>query len=70
MSVFDAFINERIEIGAGMVAKVYSWNEYAYKCFNEGYPKEWIDYEYNQQNEVCKCELPVPDIMNLNFLTR
>lgn len=67
MSMHEAFINERIEIGAGMVAKVYSWKGYAYKCFNEGYPKEWIDYEYNQQNEICKCELPVPGYYESEF---
>ncbi len=67
MSMYEAFINERIEIGEGMVAKVYLWNGYAYKCFNEGYPKEWIDYEYTQQNEVCKCELPVPRYYESEF---
>lgn len=41
-SMLQKFIDERIEIGAGMVAKVYSWNGYAYECFHEGYPKEWI----------------------------
>lgn len=68
MSMYEAFINERIEIGAGMVAKVYSWNGYAYKCFNEGYPKEWIDYEYSLQNEVCKSRLPIPHYYESEFL--
>lgn len=61
------FLNERTEIGAGMVAKVYSWNGYAYKCFGEGYPKEWIDYEYSQQNEICKSALPVPSYYESEF---
>lgn len=58
--IFSTFTEERMEIGAGMAAKVYSWNGYAYKCFKEGYPEEWVDYEYNQQNEICKSKLPVP----------
>ena len=66
-SMLQKFIDERIEIGAGMVAKVYSWNGYAYKCFHEGYPKEWIDYEYSQQNEVCKSGLPVPHYYESEF---
>lgn len=56
----DAFFKERKEIGAGMVAKVYAWNGYAYKCFNEDYPKEWIAYEFDVQQEVCKSGLPIP----------
>ncbi|MGN0352052.1 MAG: phosphotransferase [Roseburia sp.] len=67
MSMLKKFMDERIEIGAGMVAKVYSWNGYAYKCFEEGYPKEWIDYEYSQQNEVCKSGLPVPHYYESEF---
>ena len=31
--IFSTFTEERMEIGAGMAAKVYSWNGYAYKCF-------------------------------------
>lgn len=60
MRLYESFLAERMEIGAGMVAKVYSWNGYAYKCFREGYPKEWIEYELSQQNEICKSALPVP----------
>lgn len=67
MSLIETFINERIEIGAGMVAKVYSWRGYAYKCFNEGYPKEWIDYEYKQQQEVCQSQLPIPHYYESEF---
>lgn len=39
MGSYARFLQERIEIGAGMAAKVYSYNGYAYKCFNEGYPE-------------------------------
>lgn len=67
MTLYDKFISERIEIGSGMIAKVYSWNGYAYKCFNEGYPKEWINYEYSQHEEVCKSPLPVPRYYESEF---
>lgn len=60
MNLHDTFLRERTEIGTGMVAKVYSWNGYAYKCFNEGHPGGWIDYEYSQQNEVLRSKLPIP----------
>lgn len=65
--LYEKFMNGRTEIGSGMIAKVYSWNGYAYKCFNEGYPKEWIDYEYYQQAEVCKSTLPVPRYYESEF---
>ncbi|NLV36192.1 MAG: phosphotransferase [Clostridiaceae bacterium] len=67
MSLYDDFLKERIEIGAGMVAKVYSWRGYAYKCFHEGYPAEWIAYEQSQQNEICKSKLPVPRYYTSDF---
>lgn len=43
-----------------MAAGVYAWNRYAYKCFREGYPAEWIAYELARQNEICKSPLPIP----------
>lgn len=43
-----------------MAAKVYSYNGFAYKCYAEAYPKEWIDYEYEVQCEIMKSGLPVP----------
>lgn len=67
MSKYEDFLAERVELGAGMQAKVYSWNGFAYKCFNEGYPKEWIEYEYNQQIEVCKSRLPIPKYYETEF---
>ena len=60
-------MNERVKIGAGMMAEVYSWNGFAYKCFREGYPKEWLEFEYNQQNEVCKSDLPIPRYYESEF---
>ena len=60
MSAYEDFLKERIKIGTGMVAGVYAWNGYAYKCFREGYPAGWIAYEIAQQNEICRSPLPVP----------
>lgn len=67
MSIYDDFLSERVEIGAGMVARVYVWNGYAYKCFPNGYPQEWIEYEFRQQNEICKSELPTPHYYKSDF---
>lgn len=36
MDLYEVFLSERVGIGAGMMAKVYSWNGFAYKCFSEG----------------------------------
>lgn len=67
MNSYEIFLQERMEIGAGMAAKVFSYNGYAYKCFNNGYPKEWIDYEYNLQQEVVKSGLPIPHYYKSEF---
>ena len=67
MSNYNDFLKERIEIGEGMVAKVYSWNGYAYKCFRDRYPQEWIEYELKQQSEICKSELPVSRYYSSDF---
>lgn len=60
MNIYEDFLNKRNEIGSGMAAKVYSYNGFAYKCYAEDYPKEWIDYENEIQHEIMKSELPVP----------
>lgn len=60
MNSYNDFLKKRNEIGSGMAAKVYSYNGFAYKCYDEDYPKEWIDYEYEVQEEIMKSELPVP----------
>ena len=52
---------------AGMAAKGYSYNGYAYKCFSEGYPKEEIECEYNLQQEVVKSGLPIPNYYRSEF---
>ena len=60
MNSYEDFLKKRKEIGSGMAAKVYSYNGFAYKCFREDYPKEWIDYEYNIQQEIMKSNLLIP----------
>jgi tRNA A-37 threonylcarbamoyl transferase component Bud32 len=47
-------------IGEGRIAKVYLEDGYAYKCFKQTHPIDWITYEVNIQNEVAKkTKLPV-----------
>lgn len=58
--MYKDFINERVLIGSGMQADVYEWKGFAYKCFHDDYPKEWIAYEKMVQDEVSKSNLPVP----------
>lgn len=60
MNSYEDFLKNRYEIGSGMTAKVYSYHGFAYKCYAEDCPKEWIDYEYEIQHEIMKSELPVP----------
>ena len=43
---YDSFITERKIIGEGAMSKVYYWNDYAYKCYNNDYSQTLIDYEY------------------------
>lgn len=52
------FNTERILIGQGREAKVYLWNDYAYKCFNSDYPKSLINYEFKIQNIIYGTGLP------------
>lgn len=67
MNTYETFLQKRMEVGSGMMAKVYSYNGYAYKCFNDGYPKEWIDYEYKNQKEIMKSGLPIPRYYESEF---
>lgn len=46
-------------IGKGKQATVVTDGVYAYKVFNEHYPLEWIQYEFDVQNEINKTELPI-----------
>lgn len=54
----EAFRNERVLIGEGKMAKVYLWNGFAYKCFGEDYPDDWIAYEIQIQNTINQSGLP------------
>lgn len=56
MFVFDG---TQKEIGRGAQAIVYYYNGFAYKVYNEDYPKEWIQGELLIQNEINKTGLPV-----------
>lgn len=52
------FIEERVQIGAGRMAKVYLWQGFAYKCFESDYPDAWIEYEVKVQNTISQSGLP------------
>lgn len=54
----QTFNSERKLIGEGKMAKVYLWNGFAYKCFQKGYPEEWIQYELKIQKIINQTELP------------
>ena len=54
-----AFERERKEIGVGQRAKVYYWNGFAYKVYQEGCPVEQIQHEIEVQERVCRTGLPV-----------
>lgn len=55
----EDFNKKKEVIGQGKIAKVYLYNNFAYKVFDKAYPKEWIDYEIGIQNEISKLNLPV-----------
>ncbi len=48
---------ERVLIGQGKRAKVYLWNGFAYKCFDDDYPEDWIRYEMSIQKLINETEL-------------
>lgn len=53
-------INESHKIiGQGKQAVVVTDGVYAYKVFNNDYPYNWIQYEYNVQSEINKTDLPI-----------
>lgn len=53
-------INESYTIiGKGKQAVVLTDGVYAYKLFNDNYPYNWIEYEYNIQSEIYKTDLPI-----------
>lgn len=73
MAIFDG---SQIKIGEGAQAAVYFYNGYAYKVYNDTYPKPWIAFECTIQNEISKTNLPVvsyyntdvPNIIRMDFI--
>lgn len=53
----NEFNRERVLIGQGKMAKVYLWNGFAYKCFDENYPEDWIRYETSIQKIINETDL-------------
>ncbi len=51
------FNQEKVLIGQGKMAKVYLWNGYAYKFFDDNYPEEWISYEISIQKLINETDL-------------
>lgn len=51
------FNRERVLIGQGKMAKVYLWNGFAYKCYEDHYPEEWISYEIGIQGIINSTDL-------------
>lgn len=56
MSFFDG---SQKEIGRGAQAVVFSYKGFAYKVYNNEYPKEWVRSELLIQGEINKTSLPV-----------
>lgn len=56
--MFEINSNYQI-IGKGKQATVVTDGIFAYKVFNVNYPIDWIQYEYNIQNEINKTQLPI-----------
>lgn len=46
-------------IGKGKQATVVSDGVFAYKVFNENYPHNWVQYEFDIQTEIRKTQLPI-----------
>ena len=75
--LINDFYEQRKLIGEGKMAKVYLWEGHAYKCFNEGYPQDWLDYEMHIQNIVHRTGLntvayypcPMPSTIKMDLIT-
>lgn len=55
MQIFDG---SQKEVGRGACAIVFSYKGFAYKVYDAGRPKEWIDGELLMQSEINKTGLP------------
>lgn len=56
--MFEINSNYQI-IGKGKQATVVTDGIFAYKVFNDNYPLEWIQYEFDIQSEINKTQLPI-----------
>jgi len=56
--MFEIKSNYQI-IGKGKQATVITDGVFAYKVFNDNYPIDWIQYEFDVQNEINKTQLPI-----------
>lgn len=65
--LYKQFLEERKLIAAGSTADIYYWQGFAYKCFNDGYPDEWIEHEYNVQKQIVKSKLNVAKYYRSGF---
>lgn len=73
MSMFDG---TQREIGKGAQAKVFYYNGYAYKVYEDGYPVAWVAIEMDIQNEINKTGLPAvkyyktgePNIIKMDYI--
>lgn len=72
-----SFEQERVLIGEGRRAKVYRWNDFAYKCFDNHYPDDWITYEMKIQNIIHELNLKtvqyytseIPHSIKMDFIS-
>lgn len=64
---YDRYLKERIQIGSGSRSQVYSWNNYAYKCYSQDYKKDWIKHEYDVQKQINDTNLNVVKFYDTSF---
>jgi len=55
----NEFETEKKQIGMGKQAAVYLYDSFAYKVYKPPYPVTWIEYEIENQQKLCKTNLPV-----------
>ena len=67
MNKYETFLKQRKLINSGMTSSVYFWNGYAYKCFIDNYPEDWIEYEYKTQKQIAKSKLNIAKYYRSEF---
>ena len=65
--LFSDFLKERAHIGDGANAKVYAWRGFAYKCFRDGYDKNWLAHERRVQAVIEAAGLPAAKYYDSEF---